>query len=483
MENLILELQNIQVQFLEKDILHIPYLAVHQFDRIGIVGKNGAGKSTLLKLLSGELVPQQGSIMKHVDPFYVEQINPPLPNDSVDINLMHKLQADNAHSGGEQMRLKIAHAFSHYYEAMLLDEPTTHLDQQGIHFLTEQLEYYYGALLIVSHDRALLDATVTTIWEIEDGQITVYTGNYADYEAQKMLERTQQQAAFEKYEREKRHLEKAAAEKMKKAEKITSAANLSENDKRAKANRMVETKSKGTSQKAMHKAAKAIKKRMEQLQAVDPVQQQGDIRFYSSLALTLHNKIPIMLDQLTLSIDNHVLLHNVRMQIALHEKVAITGPNGSGKSTLLQSIAKGHPNIIVSPKVKFGVFSQLAYQSLPANENVLSFIQQRSDYREAMIRSVLHQMQFDAVDLQKNIQDLSGGERIRLLLCVLFLGHYNVLLLDEPTNFLDMYTKDALARFIKAYNGTVLFVTHDAYFTKQVATRVFDIKDKQLIEV
>ena len=225
MENLLLELQNIQVQFLEKDILYIPYLAVHQFDRIGIVGKNGAGKSTLLKLLAGELVPQQGSIMKNVDFFYVEQINPPLLNDSVDANLMHKLHANNAHSGGEQMRLKIAQAFSHYYEAMLLDEPTTHLDQHGFQFLVVQLKYYYGALLIVSHDRMLLDAAVTTIWEIEDGQITVYTGNYSDYEAQKMVERSQQQAAFEKYEREKRHLEKAAAEKMKKAEKITRRRN------------------------------------------------------------------------------------------------------------------------------------------------------------------------------------------------------------------------------------------------------------------
>ena len=228
--------------------------------------------------------------------------------------------------------------------------------------------------------------------------------------------------------------------------------------------------------------AKAIEKRMDQLQVVESIQQQADIRFYSSPALTIHNRIPIMLDQLNLSIDNRVLLHNVRTQIGLHEKVAITGPNGSGKSTLLQSIAMGHPNIIVSPKVKFGVFSQLAYQSLPADENVLSFIQYRSVYNETLIRSVLHQMQFDVVDLRKNIQDLSGGERIRLLLCALFLGHYNVLLLDEPTNFLDMHTKDALARFVKAYGGTILFVTHDTYFTKQVATRIFEIRDQQLIE-
>lgn len=141
MENLSFELKNILVQFLDKDVLTIPQLAIYQFDRIGIVGNNGAGKSTLLKLLTGQLIPQQGNVNAHVDYYYFEQTSPAVTDDNIDIALVHKLKAVDPHSGGEQTRLKLSQAFSHFYEAMLLDEPTTHLDQDGIKFLQEQLRY------------------------------------------------------------------------------------------------------------------------------------------------------------------------------------------------------------------------------------------------------------------------------------------------------------------------------------------------------
>ncbi|EKB44752.1 putative ABC transporter ATP-binding protein YheS [Solibacillus isronensis B3W22] len=220
MENLSFELKNIHVQFLDKDILTIPQLAIYQFDRIGIVGKNGAGKSTLLKILTGQLVPQQGNVSSHVDYYYFEQTSPAFTQDNIDIALLHKLKAVDPHSGGELTRLKLSQAFSHYYEALIFDEPTTHLDQEGIRFLQDQLRDYYGAVVLVSHDRNLLDSVVTTIWEVNDGQVSVYSGNYSDYAAQKEREKHEQAAAHEKYVREKAHLEKAVAEKMKKAEKL-----------------------------------------------------------------------------------------------------------------------------------------------------------------------------------------------------------------------------------------------------------------------
>ncbi|WP_430298534.1 hypothetical protein [Schinkia azotoformans] len=126
-------------------------------------------------------------------------------------------------SGGEQTRLKLAQLFTHYYEALLIDEPTTHLDQAGISFLLDELRYYYGALLLISHDRSVLDELATTIWEIEEGKVTVYTGNYSEYIAQKLLEREQQHQAYEQFIKEKSRLEKEAQEKMKKAEKVAQA--------------------------------------------------------------------------------------------------------------------------------------------------------------------------------------------------------------------------------------------------------------------
>ncbi|MGN7477696.1 ribosomal protection-like ABC-F family protein [Solibacillus silvestris] len=481
METIIYDLKNIHIEFLNKNILTIPRLTVHQFDRIGIVGKNGAGKSTLLKLLAGALSPQQGTLKANADFYYFEQTNPALELTNLDMTLKYKLKAAHPHSGGEQTRLKLTQAFSHYYEALLLDEPTTHLDKEGIDFLQEQLQYYYGAILLISHDRHLLDRVVTTIWEVDEGQISIFSGNYSDYEAQKKIMKQQQQAAYEKYTREKAHLEKAAAEKMKKAEKITQATNMSKKETKAKANRMFETKSKGTSQKAVHRSAKAIEKRIEQLQVIEEVKETAPIQFRQSQSLELHNRFPVMIQNIELKVADNILLQHANLHIGLREKIAITGPNGSGKSTLFQAITGGHENIDLSPKVKIGQFSQLAYQSLPP-ETIWGFMKSRSDYNEAMIRSALHHMQFDQSDLQKNIQALSGGERIRLLLSELFLGRYNVLLLDEPTNFLDIATRKALTNFMQAYDGTILFISHDEYFVRQVATRIIAIQDFSLVE-
>lgn len=234
MENISFELKNIHVQFLDKDILTIPQAAIYQFDRIGIVGKNGAGKSTLLKLLTGQLIPQQGNVKEHVDYYYFEQTSPAVTQHNIDIAILHKLKAVDPHSGGELTRLKLSQAFSHYYEALIFDEPTTHLDQEGIRFLQDQLRDYYGAVVLVSHDRNLPDSVVTTIWEVNDGQVSVYSGNYSDYSAQKEREKHEQAAAHEKYVREKAHLEKAVAEKLKKAEKITEAKKLSKKKRRLK---------------------------------------------------------------------------------------------------------------------------------------------------------------------------------------------------------------------------------------------------------
>lgn len=237
---------------------------------------------------------------------------------------------DSQHlSGGEQTRLKLAQLFTHYYESLLIDEPTTHLDQDGIAFLLEELRYYYGALVIISHDRAVLDELVTTIWEVADGKVNVHPGNYSDYEARKELEREQQMQAHEQYMKEKSRLEKAAHDKMKKAEKITQAGKMSKKESKSKANRIIETKSKGTSQKAMQRAAKSIEHRMEKLQEVEAVQREQPIVFPRIRHLELHNKFPIMADRLTLKVKEQVLLQDISFQMPLGKKIAITGRNGS----------------------------------------------------------------------------------------------------------------------------------------------------------
>ncbi|MCM3093636.1 MULTISPECIES: Msr family ABC-F type ribosomal protection protein [unclassified Cytobacillus] len=484
MENVLFELKNIEVSYLDRVVLNIPRLAVHQFDRIGIVGKNGAGKSTLLKLIAGQIKPEKGLVNSFADFAYFDQLSAPEAGE-IDYKLAGKLAIPDTEvenlSGGERTRRKLAHMFSSYYEGLLIDEPTTHLDKEGIQFIIDELTYYYGALVLVSHDRYVLDQLVTKIWEIEDGSVTEYTGNYTDYMEQKELKRKQQLQQHEKYVKEKSRLLKAADEKMKKAEKITQAnGHISKKETKAKANKMFMTKSKDTSQKAVQRAAKAIEQRVQMLENVDAPKEEMTIRFHQHPALEMHNKFPIMGDRVTLKAGGRTLLDEASFQFPLGKTIAITGKNGSGKTTLLNYILNRGERITLSPKAVIGAYEQMDYQ-FDKSKTVLDYMKDKSDYDDSKIRSVLHSMSFTGNDLKKDVRSLSGGEAIRLVLCQLFLGRYNVLILDEPTNFLDIYCIEALERFLKAYKGTVLLVSHDTVFIQRAADCVYVIEDQMLV--
>lgn len=470
MEQIIFQLANIQVQFLDKDILAIDQLHVHQFDRIGIVGKNGVGKSTLLDVLAGKIKPAKGHILGHVDTAYFKQVERPAES-TADGAMLSKLGVSDVGrhaSGGEKTRLKLAQLFSRYHEAMLLDEPTTHLDEEGISFLINELEYYYGALIMVSHNRQFLDDVVSTIWEIKDGKVAVYKGNYTAYEAAKKEEKEKQLHKHAGYMKEKARLQKAASLKKEQAHKLLETNAKGKQKAKEKPSRLGKSKSKGTSQKGIYRAAKDIETQMERLEKVETYKEDEGIVFRQSEALKLHNKFPIMGGDLTLSAGERILLENVRFQLPLGKKIAITGPNGSGKSTLLEHIMCEGEGITLSPKVEIGRFRQMSYQ-FASDRSLLDFMKSEHVYPEAFIRSVLDKMQFSGTDLRKRVRSLSGGEAMRLQLCRLFLSKYNILLLDEPTNFLDIQALDALETFIHGYEGTVVFVTHDRRFIERVA--------------
>jgi len=477
------ELTNIKVNFLDEEILNIERLAIHEFERIGIVGRNGTGKSTLLRLLAGEMKPTYGKITSDVELGYSPQKESINTTSDVDGMLLKKLlvSLNNENlSGGEEMRLRWAELFTNYHEALLLDEPTTHLDNNGIEFLTNHLRYYYGTLVLISHNRAFLDELVTTIWEINNGKIQVYNGNYTQYKFQKEIEKEKQIQDYEKFRKEKKRLETAATEKMKKANKVVATNKLSKNDARAKPNRMNETKSKGSSQKAVYKAAKAIEQRKERLVKVENFKVEREIKFHQTKNFQLYNSAPIMANGLVLKVGKKVLLDNVSFQFPLGKKIAIVGGNGVGKSSLLEHIVDFGEGLTISPKAKFGYFKQMSYR-FTKSETVLEFLKKQSDYNESFLKSALYAMGFVGNDLRKDVMELSGGEIVKLHLCKLFLGKYNILLLDEPTNFLDIQTIEALEKFMLSYLGTIIFVSHDIEFINRVSDIKYQIIDRKII--
>lgn len=482
MQNIQFEIKDVELTYLNKEIFSIDRLAIHFMDRIGIIGPNGSGKTSLLRMLAGELEPAKGKIHRHASFAYLKQMETP-GEEEVDQKILGKLQVPGVEegiSGGEQTKIKIAQLLADYNEALLVDEPTTHLDQQGIRYLRRELENYYGTLVLISHDRKLLDQLVTTIWEIRDGEIHVYSGNYTDYEEQKMLEERQQQDAYEQYLKEKSRLEAAAQDKIQKAAKMMKGEKANARKKQG-VNRMFATKTKDVSQKSMEKSAKAMEKRLEQMEKVDAVQHERPITFHRSKALELHHSFPVMGNQLTVTAGKKVLLEEVRFQFPLGKKIAIIGANGSGKSTLLQAIYQRREGLEISPKVEFGFFEQLAYQE-KSDETVLNSLKKTTDYEEGFLRSVLHSMYFKGNTIYKKLRYLSGGEAVRLQLCRLFLGCYHILLLDEPTNFLDILTTKALEAFFEGYPGTIIFVSHDAAFIENAADCVYEIKNNNIIE-
>ncbi|MBM7866000.1 ribosomal protection-like ABC-F family protein [Heliomicrobium gestii] len=488
--------------FGDRLILAIDELKIYRHDRIGVVGRNGAGKSTLLRLLEGQLHPDEGRIRRYAEMAVIAQLGEgaekrhdaerrdqgdPLNHrdsrrdkdrDPVDGDIWTQESAYTEklfhvqpghceqRSGGEWTRRKIAAALGRPSGILLADEPTANLDLAGARLLESRLMAYDGAILLVSHDRELLDRLCNRILEIENGCVRLFEGSYAAYRDQKRTEAAQQMAEYTAYVEERERLEAAMREKSQQAKAIRSTPTRMGNSEARLHKRGVNSK-----RAKIDRGAQAIASRLAQLEEKERPETPPGIFFDRPGEGALPGKIAIRADNVSKRIGDRELFGGVSFEIRRGRKVALVGDNGAGKSTLLHMILAREQGITVHPAARIGFFDQNV-ERLPGERTVLETLRNVTNRPESFVRTLLARLNFRRDDVHKPVGMLSGGERVKVQLALTLVQDFNVLLLDEPTNYLDIDALEALESLLKEYPGTVLFVSHDRRLIEQVADEI-----------
>ena len=311
---LILKAKDIRVEFKGRDVLDINELEVYDYDRIGLVGANGAGKSTLLRVLLGELTPPGCKMNRLGELAYIPQLDEVTLQEEKDFALVGKLGVEQLNiqtmSGGEETRLKIAQALSAQVHGILADEPTSHLDREGIDFLIGQLKYFTGALLVISHDRYFLDKIVNKVMEIDQGHSMVFDGNYTTF-----IEKRDQIKAIrlKEYKNQQQEI-KHQQEVIKKLKQFNREKSIKRAESREKALNKIDVLEK-------------------------PTEYNADMRLSIEPEIISGNDV-LTLKDVSKSFGNKSLFHGLSADIFREERVALIGPNGTGKTTLLKIICK-----------------------------------------------------------------------------------------------------------------------------------------------
>lgn len=361
----------------------------------------------------------------------------------------------NTLSGGQKTRVALGRLLLSKPDIILLDEPTNHLDMESISWLENYLLNYSGAVLIVAHDRYFLDKIVSKIIELDNGNATVFSGNYTDYASKKAILRNMQLKEYLNQQREIKHQEE------------------------------VITKLKQFNREKSIKRAESREKMLNKMEFVDKPEILNDKMDIKLEPNVISGNDVLTVDNLTKGFDGTVLFDNICFQIKRGERVALIGSNGTGKTTILKLINGIIPadsgSIYLGAKVNIGYYDQ-EHHVLDPDKTIFDEIRDAyPDLNNTQIRNTLAAFLFTNEDVFKYIKDLSGGECGRVSLAKLMLSNANFLILDEPTNHLDITSKEILENALNSYTGTVLFVSHDRYFINSTATRIIELANKTVV--
>ena len=518
---MVLACHNITKAFGEQVIVKDASFHIENREKTALVGINGAGKSTLLKMIMKELALDAGEIilskgktigylsqhqefsvdnslydevkLAKADIFLLEETIQTLERElealsgielETKLATYHRLREEyeqkngyaceseiigilkglgfvesdfpkivTTFSGGQKTRVALCKLLLTKPDILLLDEPTNHLDLQSIAWLETYLLNYPGAVLIVSHDRYFLNRVVTKVVEIEQGKLATYLGNYTAYSHKKQHAREAYIKAYLNQQQTIRHQE-AVIDKLKSFNR--------------------------------EKSIKRAESREKMLEKVDRLEKPQELDADMRLKLIpshISGKDVLHIESLSKAYQENALFQNVDLDIRRGEHIALIGENGTGKTTFLKIL-----NALVVPDTgafRFGSKVSIGYYDQDHNElnKDNTIFDEISDAAPTLtntaIRNTLAAFLFTGDDVYKTIDTLSGGERGRVSLAKLMLSEANFLILDEPTNHLDIASKEILEQALNAYEGTVLYVSHDRYFINQTATRIVELQNHQ----
>ena len=469
-------------------------LFIARTDRLGLVGPNGAGKSTLFNLILGEEKHDTGTIEweRGADFGYLPQESAPAGEETIlhiatsgkkleptddDFDIDYTLEprakkilaglgfkegdADKAaktFSGGWVMRAHLARLLVAEPSLLLLDEPTNHLDLEALLWFQDYLTRYPGGLVVISHDRAFLNALCTGMLELRGCRLHYYHGNYDNFLQEKEARKAQQAALYKNQQREIAHLQRFV-------DRFGAKASLATR-------------------------AKSKEKQIERLQEVaveEPSEELKRINFKFPQPPRSGLKV-IELTNVQQAYGNHVVYRDLNFTAERSQRIVLVGPNGAGKSTLLKILADLLPiqggTRELGSNVVTGYFAQNRLDNLnPALtvfENVMELRTNENQLTEQQARAILGAFLFRKDDVHKPIGVLSGGEKSRLALARLLVKPPNLLLMDEPTTHLDIPSIDALIGALKSYEGTFIFISHDVHFIRALAENVLHVHSGRL---
>ncbi len=361
-------------------------------------------------------------------------------------------------SGGQKKLVGLAKLLLEQPNLLLLDEPDNHLDLDGKRFLEELISDYPGAVVIVSHDRYLLDIVAEDIVELDGGRLTFYTGNYSEYAFEKRQKLLSQERQFKIQQREIRRMEFAIRRLL--------GWGAGQNEK-------------------LVKRGRSMQKRLDKIDRVDkPVFEHKTIGLTLAAGSRGSNRT-LEVRHAQKSFDSHTVLRDVNFTVWNGQRAGIIGPNGSGKTVLLRCVLGEEQvtagEIVRGPANTLGYYDQ-EHQTLQPESTLADEITRHAALTNRELYGLLGRFLFSADDAGKKVRDLSGGEKARVQMARLMLQGANFLLLDEPTNHLDIASAEQLEEALEDFDGTLLMVSHDRYFLDNVADRILELHDGRITE-